>query len=126
VSNYRYFEDKHGFIKYFANKDVEFDIVLKGLESLKGSSKWGQRAKDLEKQFVQAFDGIITKLPTDLANTDSLYDFYHDGLIGSEHFKQCDWHAFKEIHDSCIRLFKEVSVAFDILTKDDRRDIIGK
>lgn len=134
-NNYRAFEDKHGFLKFFISTDLEFEIVLKGLDSLKGSSKWGPQAKELEDQFIKALDGLISqKLPQRLNEGEeppepqNLFDEFYNPLMYDEdfYFTPCDILTFRRIHDKCIRLFKDVRDSFDLLIRDDRRDLLQR
>ncbi len=121
MTTYRAFEDKHGLVKFFGNKDIEFEVVLAGLASLKGSEKWGRQARDLETRFLRSFDGLVSaKIPEPKSDTDSMKS-YLDALRCDDYFKPCDVLTFRKVHDECIRLFLEVSQAFSLLTKDDRR-----
>jgi hypothetical protein len=125
MANYRRFEDKHGFIKFFADHDIEFEIVIRGLESLKGTEKWGMRAKELEDRFIRAFDGRTCKGVPPCADVLSLYGQFVEALEKDDlYFRKIDEVAFRRIHNECIALFKEVSDAFALLIRDDRRDLL--
>lgn len=117
--SYRNYEDRHKLIKYFGNKDIEYEVVLSGLASLKGSSKWGVRAKELEHSFIKAFDGLdVPTIELKKTDTDSLINQYLDR---DPYFQECDVLTFRKAHDECIKFFAEVSLAFSLLVKDDHR-----
>ncbi len=133
MSNYRSFEDQHGFLKFFLNRDLEYEIVVRALEGLKGSERWGKDASALHARFLKAFDGLFAHhLPPQVAAEDeanlpppeNLYDEFMLGLrIGDHHFRPCDILSFRRVHDECIRFFKLISNAYNLLTEDDRRDL---
>jgi hypothetical protein len=134
MTNYRAFEDHHGFIKFFISTDAEFDAVVSGLERLKGSETWGARAADLEYRFLRAFDGLYShKLPAKLEEGEvlpepkCLMDEFINGLRADDYyFKPCDQMTFRKVHDECIRFFKEIRDFYDVRVKDDRNDYSKK
>jgi hypothetical protein len=127
MTNYRDYEDRNGFLKFFVSHDLEFEMVLRGLANLKGSAKWGAQAKELEDKFVTAFDGLICKNKPKRDEGNTLYGEMIRALHDEDiYFKPIGSLEFRRIHDECIRLFKEVSDSLAGLVRDDRRDIVGK
>ncbi len=123
--SYRAYEDRNGLLKHFTDNDLEFEVIVVGLDSLKGSKKWGAKAKELERRFLDAFDGLIShstpKCSKGVAKDSLIVGFLEPFRAGIADFKACDQLAFRKVHDECIRFFKDVRDAYSILMADDKR-----